>query len=125
MATALTSALTGRPISKNVAMTGEITLRGRSLAIGGLKEKALAAHRSGITKVIFPRENLKDLHEIPEAVRKAMTFIPVDHMDEVLMHALEWKKVKGKKTEDELLQKLMKITGALAEGDFAQTSLPS
>jgi ATP-dependent Lon protease len=125
MATALTSALTQRPINKNVAMTGEITLRGRSLAIGGLKEKALAAHRSGITTVIFPRENLKDLHEIPEAIRKTLTFIPVDHMDEVLMHALAWNKAKDKKPEDELLRKLMNITRTLREGEYLPGSLPS
>ncbi len=112
MATALTSALTQRPIRKNVAMTGEITLRGKSLPIGGLKEKALAAHRSGLTTVIFPKDNIKDLSEIPEAVRASMTFVPVEHMDEVLMHALAWPK-QGKKSEDELLEKLIKITGAI------------
>jgi ATP-dependent Lon protease len=113
MATALTSALTGRPIRKNVAMTGEITLRGKSLPIGGLKEKALAAHRSGLTTVIFPKENLKDLSEIPEVIRNSMNFIAVEHMDEVLMHALAWHKEADKKSEDELLEKLMKITGAI------------
>jgi len=91
MATALTSALTGRPINRNVAMTGEITLRGRALPIGGLKEKALAAHRAGITRVLFPSENLKDLSDIPKSVRRDIEFIPVDHMDEVLLHSLTWK----------------------------------
>ena len=108
MATALTSALTGRPISRHIAMTGEITLRGRSLPIGGLKEKALAAHRGGINKVIFPKENTKDLHEIPKAAKKDVEFIPVEHMDEVLMHALVWDQNQEKK--DELFQKLEKIT---------------
>jgi ATP-dependent Lon protease len=88
MATALISALTNRKISKDVAMTGEITLRGRVLPIGGLKEKSLAAHRAGITKVLMPLDNERDLRDIPESVRANMTFIPVAHMDEVLRHAL-------------------------------------
>jgi len=68
-------------------MTGEITLRGRVLPIGGLKEKVLAAHRAGLKRVLFPRENLKDVEEIPENVRKALTLIPVEHMDQVLKEA--------------------------------------
>lgn len=90
MATALTSALTKRPVSKDVAMTGEITLRGRALPIGGLKEKILAAHRGGIKKVIIPKENEKDLHDIPKNILKEVEVIPVEHMDSVLMHALAW-----------------------------------
>ncbi|OXM86882.1 endopeptidase La [Paenibacillus rigui] len=88
MATALISALTNIPVSKEVAMTGEITLRGRVLPIGGLKEKSLAAHRAGIRRIIIPRDNVKDIEEIPESVRNDLTFIPVAHMDEVLEHAL-------------------------------------
>lgn len=88
MATALISALTEVPVSRHVAMTGEITLRGRVLPIGGLKEKSLAAHRAGIRTVLMPKDNEKDLEEIPESIREAMTFIPVGHMDEVLKHAL-------------------------------------
>ncbi|KIL36391.1 DNA-binding protein [Cohnella kolymensis] len=88
MATALISALTGRRVSRAVAMTGEITLRGRVLPIGGLKEKSLAAHRAGITKVLIPKDNERDLRDIPESVREDMTFVPVSHMDEVLQHAL-------------------------------------
>ncbi|MDF2936254.1 MAG: lon [Paenibacillaceae bacterium] len=88
MATALISALTNVPVSRHVAMTGEITLRGRVLPIGGLKEKSLAAHRAGILTVLCPKDNEKDLEEIPESIREAMTFIPVGHMDEVLEHAL-------------------------------------
>ncbi|MCS7458754.1 endopeptidase La [Paenibacillus doosanensis] len=88
MATALISALTNIPVSREVAMTGEITLRGRVLPIGGLKEKSLAAHRAGIRKVIIPKDNEKDIDEIPESVRRELTFIPVSHMDEVLEHAL-------------------------------------
>jgi ATP-dependent Lon protease len=88
MATALISALTHLPVSKQVAMTGEITLRGRVLPIGGLKEKSLAAHRAGIKIIIIPKDNEKDLHDIPESVRQDIRFIPVSHMDEVLEHAL-------------------------------------
>lgn len=69
-------------------MTGEITLRGRVLPIGGLKEKSLAAHRAGIKKVLLPEANEKDLQEIPESVREDMEFVTVSHMDEVLKHAL-------------------------------------
>ena len=88
MGTALISALTNIPVSREVAMTGEITLRGRVLPIGGLKEKSLAAHRAGIRKVIIPKDNEKDIEEVPESVRKELTFVPVSHMDEVLEHAL-------------------------------------
>ncbi|SDN57619.1 ATP-dependent Lon protease [Paenibacillus sp. yr247] len=88
MATALISALTNIPVSRVVAMTGEITLRGRVLPIGGLKEKALAAHRAGIRIILLPQDNEKDIIEIPESVRAEMTFIPVSHMDQVLEHAL-------------------------------------
>ncbi len=87
IATAITSALIKKPILKTVAMTGEITLRGKVLPIGGLKEKLLAAHRGGITKVLIPKENEKDLKEIPKVVLKAVTVIPVEHVDEVLVHA--------------------------------------
>ena len=89
MATALVSALTGKPIRKEVGMTGEITLRGRVLPIGGLKEKTLGAHRAGLTKIICPKENEKDLDDIPESVRKEMEFVLVSHVDEVLKHALK------------------------------------
>src|SRR5690606_25696522 len=88
IATALISALTGRFVSKEVAMTGEITLRGRVLPIGGLKEKSLAAHRAGIRTILLPKDNERDLTDIPESIRADMTFIPVGHMDEVLQHAL-------------------------------------
>ena len=89
MATAIISALTRRPVDHCVAMTGEITLRGRVLPIGGLKEKVLAASRAGLTRIIAPRENRRDLEEIPARVRKEITFTFVDHMDQVLNTALK------------------------------------
>ena len=88
MTTALVSALTGIAVRQNVAMTGEITLRGRVLPIGGLKEKLLAAHRAGIDTVLIPRENVKDLEDVPENVRAAIRIIPVDEVSEVLRQAL-------------------------------------
>jgi ATP-dependent Lon protease len=88
MATALASALTRRPIRKDVAMTGEITLRGKVLQVGGVKEKVLAAHRAGIRTVVLPKENERDLEEIPGHVREEMTFHFVDHCDQVLKLAL-------------------------------------
>ncbi len=88
MATALVSALAKISVRRDVAMTGEITLRGRVLPIGGLKEKALAAHRAGIKTIIIPKENRKDLKEIPKKVRKAMRIVMVEYVDEVLKEAL-------------------------------------
>jgi ATP-dependent Lon protease len=88
MCTSLVSALTKRPVFRDVAMTGEITLRGRILPIGGLKEKILAAHRGGIKKVIIPKENEKDLKEIPKTITKQIEIVTVEHMDEVLSHAV-------------------------------------
>lgn len=88
MAIALASALTKRAVRCDVAMTGEITLRGRVLAVGGIKEKVLAAHRAGIFTVILPDENKREVEEIPANVRDSMELIFVDHMDEVLEFAL-------------------------------------
>jgi ATP-dependent Lon protease len=88
MVTSIISTLTGVPVRKDVAMTGEVTLRGRALPIGGLKEKLLAALRGGITTVLIPAENEKDLADIPANVKEALTIIPVSHVDEVLAHAL-------------------------------------
>lgn len=88
MALAVISALTKRPVPGNIAMTGEITLRGRVLAVGGVKEKLLAAHRAGITKVLIPKECEADVDEIPENVKEKMEFVLVEHMDEVLEQAL-------------------------------------
>lgn len=88
MATALASALTGKPVRSDVAMTGEITLRGRVLPVGGIKEKVLAAHRVGIHTIILPKENKRDLDEIPVNVKRNLNFAFVDHMDEVLKHSM-------------------------------------
>jgi ATP-dependent Lon protease len=88
MVTAITSVLTGIPIRNDLAMTGEITLRGRVLAIGGLKEKLLAALRSGVKTVLIPQENVKDLADIPDNVKSGLEIIPVSTADEVLKHAL-------------------------------------
>ena len=89
MTTALFSAISGKPVKKGLAMTGEVTLRGRVLPIGGLKDKSLAALRAGITTILIPEDNQKDLVEIPEELRKKITFHPVRHMDEVIAHALD------------------------------------
>ncbi|MFW7379746.1 MAG: endopeptidase La [Oligoflexus sp.] len=119
MATALTSALTARPVSKDVAMTGEITLRGRVLPIGGLKEKMLAAHRGGIRKIIIPIDNKNDLIDMPKNIMKDLTVVPVEHMDQVLMHALVWKHPEeGAEIQDELFERLKKVTEAEI-GDLA------
>jgi ATP-dependent Lon protease len=88
MATALISALTQIPVRRDVAMTGEITLRGKVLPIGGLKEKAIAALRARVKKVIIPQANKKDLVEIPKNVKRRLKFVPVGDMDEVLTEAL-------------------------------------
>lgn len=88
MISAITSALTGVPVDRNIAMTGEITLRGRVLPIGGLKEKILAAHRGGISRILIPKENEKDIEEIPATVREGVELISVSQVDEVLREAL-------------------------------------
>ena len=88
MVTSIISAITEIPVNKDVAMTGEITLRGLVLPIGGLKEKLLAAHRAGIKKVLIPQENKKDLVEVPQTVVDSMKIIPVKNVDEVLKVAL-------------------------------------
>jgi ATP-dependent Lon protease len=106
MVTAIVSVMTGIPVHRSVAMTGEITLRGRVLPIGGLKEKLLAAHRGGIKKVLIPEENAKDLAEISDNVKSGLEIIPVSHMDEVLRQALvrmpeaiEWDEATAKAVE--------------------------
>lgn len=97
MATSIASALTGKPVNKNIAMTGEVTLRGRVLPIGGLKEKTLAAKRMGIRKVILPKRNRKDLEDIPKYIKKDMEFILAETMDDVLKVALKTKTKQKKK----------------------------
>jgi ATP-dependent Lon protease len=88
LATSMASALTRKPVRRDVAMTGEITLRGRVLPIGGLKEKILAAHRGEVQKVLIPMENKKDIEEIPKRILKKVELVPVEHMDQVLREAL-------------------------------------
>ena len=114
MATALVSALTKRPFNRDVAMTGEITLRGRVLPIGGLKEKLIAAHRGGIRKVLIPKENERDLIEMPKNIISQLEIIPVDHVDTVLLHALTWE------TNDALETKLKNASAAIAAGSAAK-----
>jgi ATP-dependent Lon protease len=88
MCSSLVSALTKRKVHRDIAMTGEITLRGRVLPIGGLKEKIIAAHRGGIKKILIPHENEKDLKDVPKTITGQLEIVPVEHMDEVLTHAL-------------------------------------
>jgi ATP-dependent Lon protease len=82
------SALSGRPIYRYVGMTGEITLRGRVLPIGGVREKVLAGHRAGLKVILLPEKNLKDLHDVPKTVRSELEIIPIAHMDQVIDLAL-------------------------------------
>jgi len=96
LATALASLFSGRPVKQNLSMTGELTLTGRVLAIGGLKEKVIASFRDDINTVLFPKANLKDLEEIPEEIRSKMTLHPVERMDEVLKLALEPAAARGR-----------------------------
>ena len=124
MATAIVSLMTGIPVRNDIAMTGEVTLRGRVLPIGGLKEKLLAALRSGIKTVLIPEENTRDLKEIPKNVTEGMEIIPVSRMDEVLSRALirqpepiEWK-------YDEEKAAAVPTPAATVDGDEAGSSLP-
>jgi ATP-dependent Lon protease len=117
MCTSLVSALTKRPARRDVAMTGEITLRGRVLPIGGLKEKILAAHRGGIKKVIIPKENEKDLRDIPATISKELEIATVEHMDEVLPNALVL-------NEGEILFSKQDVTFSMAEGEKPDEHAP-
>ena len=107
MVTSIVSAITDIPVDKNIAMTGEITLRGLVLPIGGLKEKLLAAHRAGIKKVLIPFENQKDLIDIPEVIKKNVEIISVKNIDEVLKHALtkELKRVEWTEVDQSTIKK--------------------
>jgi len=102
MVTAIVSSMTGIPVNADVAMTGEITLRGEVLPIGGLKEKLLAAHRGNIKTVLIPADNEKDLADVPENVTKGLTIKPVKWIDEVLEFALESRPKALTKEEEEL-----------------------
>jgi len=120
IATALISAVTGREVSKEVGMTGEITLRGRVLPVGGIREKILAAHRSGLKTVILPRRNIKDLVDVPKRARDELRLLPVEHMDQVLEIALVEKpihvrKPRTKREVDE--NKLHPDSAAVSVGD--------
>lgn len=88
MTTAIVSAITGKPVRSDVAMTGEVTLRGRVLPIGGLREKSLAASRTGIKTIIIPKNNVRDLDDVPKQIRESTTFIPVENVGQVLKEAL-------------------------------------
>ena len=88
MATAIASVLTGRPVYCEIGMTGEITLRGRVLQIGGVREKVLAAHRAGLKVVLLPEKNLKDLVDIPKSAKAELKLVPITHMDQVIKWAL-------------------------------------
>jgi ATP-dependent Lon protease len=122
IATALASALTRVPVRSNVAMTGEITLRGRVLPIGGLKEKMIAAHRGGIDTLVIPKENEKDLVEIPKHIKRNLTIIRVDHMDEVLPAALAHRNLETFLQEgDHALDEIYEV----ALGDEPVGELPS
>ena len=115
MATALVSALTGIPVRADVAMTGEITLRGEVTAIGGLKEKLLAALRGGIKTVLIPEENVKDLQEIPDNVKSGLEIVPVKWIDKVLDVALESKPVPL--TDEEVAAATAAATQKVAAAD--------
>ena len=117
MVTSIVSVLTGVPVSKSIAMTGEITLRGRVLPIGGLKEKLLAALRGGIKTVLIPKENEKDLAEIPDNVKRGLEIIPVAVVDEVLEHALTQPLVPIEWPEPEVADG---VAGAEAAGEVEE-----
>jgi ATP-dependent Lon protease len=111
MCTTIVSAFTNRTVKRHVAMTGEITLRGRVMRIGGLKEKSIAAHQAGCTTVIIPKENERDLVEVPDSVKKDIKFIPVTHVDEVLKIALNpAKKIEGSKPTEKPRQTVKKLS---------------
>jgi ATP-dependent Lon protease len=130
LATALVSALTRSPIRNDLAMTGEITLRGRVLPIGGLKEKVLAAHRGGIKTILIPRDNAKDIEEIPPQIMKGITLIQVEHMDEVLKHALVLTDPDtffkpGKGDSDLAFLREPEPKGRMTPGDEEDTTVPT
>ena len=119
MVTSIISAITEVPVDKNVAMTGEITLRGEVLAIGGLKEKLLAAIRGGIKQVLIPKDNIKDLAELPNKVINSIEIIPVQLIDEVFEHGLEWMPDESNRNKDDSNLKVhQKIVDEKSSGAF-------
>ncbi len=121
MITSMVSAITGIPVDKNVAMTGEITLRGRVLPIGGLKEKLLAALRGGLRKVLIPKDNEKDLADIPENIQAALEIVPVTTVDEVLAHALTEPMVPIEWSDDDGRGQPVRATGEADRSDRVVT----
>ena len=121
VATAIASALLRKPIRKDLAMTGEITLRGRILSIGGLKEKIIAAHRTGIERVLIPKENMKDIEEIPQKVLKKVELIPVDHMDSVLKEAFVLQEGEELFLSEEAFQPFTLPKGEIRKGETEPT----
>jgi ATP-dependent Lon protease len=121
MTTAFVSALSGIPVNADVAMTGEITLRGEVTAIGGLKEKLLAAHRGGIKTVLIPEDNVKDLQEIPENAKSNLEIVPVRWIDQVLEVALEH--MPKPLADDEIAKQVQKVADG-APGASAADALP-
>ncbi len=115
MVTAIVSALTGIPVRRDVAMTGEITLRGRVLPIDGLKEKLLAALRGGLTTVLIPKENEKDLAEIPDNVKRGLTVVATESVDEMLEHALVRKPMAIEWIEPEKVQRVSEHSGGVTD----------
>jgi len=122
MATALVSCLTGKPVSKDVAMTGEITLRGNVLPIGGLKEKVFAAYRGGVKKILIPQENGKDLRDIPKNILKNITVVEVSHMDQVLREAIDSKEIFVGATSGSIADVKTDPSGILAEGPLSRAT---
>ena len=112
MATALVSAMSGRPVRKDVAMTGEITLRGRVLPIGGVKEKVLGAHRAGITNIIVPKDNEADLEDIPEDVRSQLTFHTLSTLEEVFDVALLAAPKSNGKSDKTIMEEAEEVAAA-------------
>ncbi len=126
LATALASALTRVPVRSNVAMTGEITLRGRVLPIGGLKEKLIAAHRGGIDTVLIPKDNERDLKEIAPQIKRGLTLIPVEHMDEVLKAALAIDDVAAFLQDgDHVVEAIFDVPGRVGAADDLGTGTPA
>jgi predicted ATP-dependent protease len=123
--------LTGRQVRKDVAMTGEITLRGKVLPIGGLREKTLAAHRGGIKSFLLPKKNAKDLSELPEIVKRELELIEVDHLDDVLAVALVAEKGRKRTAgrrgpkKDETPEKTPRTSNGRIEAPGKEAPLPA